>query len=78
MTLLFGIFGFLYLIVLLTLPNMYKGLNNTNVLEKASFFSKYGSVGFVLFLIIMSIVIATYPGGFFKNTTSSMRATINE
>jgi hypothetical protein len=72
MTLLFGLFGFLYLIVLLTLPNIYKGLNNTNVLEKVSFFSKYGSIGFVLFLIIMSIVIATYPGGFFKNTTSSI------
>jgi hypothetical protein len=72
MTLLFGIFGFLYLLVLLTLPNVYKGLNNTNVLENVSFFSKYGGIGFVLFLIIMSIVIATYPGGFFKNTTSSI------
>jgi len=72
MTLLFGIFGFLYLIVLLTLPNIYKGLNNTNVLEKVSFFSKYGGIGFVLFLIITSIIIATYPGGFFKNTTSSI------
>ena len=71
MTLLFAVFGFLYLIVLLTLPNIYKGLNNSNVLEKVSFFSKYGSIGFILFLIITSIIIATYPGGFFKNKTSS-------
>jgi hypothetical protein len=71
MTLLFAVFGFLYLIVLLTLPNINKGLNNSNILEKVSFFSKYGSIGFILFLIITSIIIATYPGGFFKNKTSS-------
>jgi hypothetical protein len=72
-----GIFGFLYLIVLLTLPNIYdnsfkNSTNTTNALENISGFSKYGSIAFILFLIIITIVIATYPGGFFKNTTSSI------
>ena len=72
LTVLLGVFGFLYLIVLLTLPNVYNVLNTTNALEKVSFFSKYGGIGFILFLIIMTIVITTYPGGFFKNTTTSI------
>jgi hypothetical protein len=71
-----GIFGFLYLIVLLTLPNIsdnFKDSKNTeNVLGNISAFSKYGGIGFILFLIIMTIVIVTYPGGFFKNTASSI------
>ena len=69
---LIGIFGFLYLIVLLTLPNIYKGFNNTNALEKTSFFSKYGGIGFILFLVVMAIVITKYPDTFLKNTTTSI------
>ena len=65
---LIGLFGFLYLIVLLTLPNIYK----PNGLEKLSFFSKYGGIGFILFLVIMSVVITKYPDTFFKNTTTSI------
>jgi hypothetical protein len=84
---LIGIFGFIYLIVLLTLPENYNifsssnssGIFNnssnpkniTNALTNMSSFSKYGGIGFVLFLVIMTTVIATYPGGFFKNTKSS-------
>lgn len=65
---LIGIFGFIYLIVLLTLPNS----NVTNALGNVSSFSKYGGIGFILFLVIMTTVIATYPGGFFKNTKTSI------
>uniref|UniRef100_A0A6C0JHQ4 Uncharacterized protein n=1 Tax=viral metagenome TaxID=1070528 RepID=A0A6C0JHQ4_9ZZZZ len=76
LTLLMGIFGFIYLIVLLTLPNIsnsFKDSTNTeNVLGNISAFSKYGGIGFFLFIIIMTIVITTYPGGFFKNTNSSI------
>jgi hypothetical protein len=82
---LIGIFGFIYLIVLLTLPNNYdiftssgtsgssgNPKNVTNALANISSFSKYGGIGFILFLVIMTTVIATYPGGFFKNTKSSI------
>lgn len=80
LTLLMGVFGFIYLIVLLTLPNIsnsFKDSNNTeNVLGNISAFSKYGGIGFILFIIIMTIVITTYPGGFFKNTNSSIIVTV--
>jgi hypothetical protein len=85
---LIGIFGFMYLIVLLTLPNNYdifsssgssgisgsynSSKNATNALANMSSFSKYGGIGFVLFLVIMTTVIANYPGGFFKNTKTSI------
>jgi len=82
---LIGVFGFIYLIVLLTLPENYNifsssgssgssnsSKNITNALANMSSFSKYGGIGFVLFLVIMTTVIATYPGGFFKNTKTSI------
>jgi len=73
---LIGIFGFLYLIVLLTLPNNYDNFKNsknlTNALANVSSFTKYGSICFVLFLGIMTTIIATYPGGFFKNFNNSI------
>ncbi len=88
---LIGVFGFIYLIVLLTLPENYNIFSNsgssgssnsstssnsakniTNALANMSSFSKYGGIGFILFLAIMTTVIATYPGGFFKNTKTSI------
>jgi len=79
---LIGIFGFIYLIVLLTLPNNYdiftssntsnSSKNISNALGNISSFSKYGGIGFVLFLVIMTTVIANYPGGFFNNTKTSI------
>jgi len=81
LVLLIGLFGFLYLIILLTLPDNYNifsssgssnsSKNITNALTNISAFSKYGGIGFILFLVIMTTVIATYPGGFFKNVTTS-------
>jgi hypothetical protein len=79
LVLLMGLFGFLYLIILLTLPNNYDIFNTsgnnskniTNALTNISTFSKYGVGGFILFLVIMTIFISTYPGGFFKNITTS-------
>jgi hypothetical protein len=89
---LIGIFGFIYLIVLLTLPNNYdiftssgnsgnsgssnSSKNITNALANISSFSKYGGIGFVLFLVIMTTIIANYPGGFFKNTKTSIIITV--
>jgi hypothetical protein len=69
---LLGFFGFIYLIVLLTFPNSYENLStSTNALEKFSSFSKYGSIFFILFLIIITSIIATYPGGFFNDKGTS-------
>lgn len=69
---LFGLFGFLYLIVLLTFNNSYENLGSSkNALDKFSSFSKYGSIFFIIFLIIITSVIATYPGGFFNDKGTS-------
>jgi len=66
---------------LLTLPNNYDIFSNntsnsakniTNALGNISTFSKYGGIGFILFLIIMTTVIANYPGGFFQYGTKSI------
>jgi hypothetical protein len=75
LTAIIGILGFIYLIVLLTMPNIYDifkySKNSTNALENVSTISKYGTPLFILFLIAMTIIIATYPGGFFTNKTTS-------
>lgn len=75
LTAIIGILGFIYLIVLLTMPNIYDifkySKNSTNALENVSAISKYGTPLFILFLIAMTIIIATYPGGFFTNKTTS-------
>ena len=68
---LFGLFGFLYLIVLLTFNNSYENLGSSKTMDKFSSFSKYGSIFFIIFLIIITSVIATYPGGFFNDKGTS-------
>jgi len=72
LTTLLGVFGFIYLIVVLTLPTNYtSSKTSANAIENISSFSKYGGILFILFLVIMTVVITTYPGGFFNNKTSS-------
>ena len=69
---LFGFFGFLYLIIVLSFPESYANLSTSNkVLENFSSFSKYGSIFFIIFLIIITCIIATYPGGFFNDKGTS-------
>jgi len=71
-----GVLGFIYLITLLTLPitndilNAPSSRSSSNLLTNISFFSKYGSVLFILFMVIMTILILNYPGGFFKSKTT--------
>ena len=71
---LIGIFGFVYLIILLTLPGVSENLTSTekvnNILGNISSFSKYGTILFAIFLIVVTCLIATFPGGFFKNNKS--------
>ncbi len=64
---LLGVFGFMYLFILLTFTNSGGSFS----LENLSAFSKYGSLLFILFLIVITIIITNYPGGFFKNNSLS-------
>jgi hypothetical protein len=72
LVMLLGILGFVYLIILFTLPITSDVANTTNILKNVSFFSKYGSALFILFLIVITALIANYPGGFFKNKTTPL------
>ena len=67
-TIVIAVFAFLYLMIILTVPDK-STLNSksTNFLNNFTSFSVYGSIGFLLFLIVITIVFSTYPGGFFKN-----------
>ena len=70
-TILLGVFSLLYLIIILTLPDTIKPLDiksgSSNFLENFSKFSVYGSILFILFLIIVTIGIYKYPGGISSN-----------
>ena len=78
LTILLAVFSFLYLIIILTLPDNIKPTDiksgSSNFLENFSKFSVYGSILFILFLIIITIGIYNYPGGISSN--KSMFATI--
>jgi len=75
LTIITAVFAFLYLIVVLTLPNTFNNIakdsKSSNFLENFSSFSVYGSILFVIFLIVMTVLISTYPGGFFNDKTTS-------
>ena len=77
-TILLAVFSFLYLIIVLTLPDTLKPVDTTsgssNFLDNFSKFSVYGSILFILFLIIVTVGIYKYPGGISNNKT--MLATI--
>jgi len=70
-TIIMSVFALLYVIILLTLPSSGSSATTPNLLSNFSNFSVYGSILFVIFLIVMTILISTYPGGFFKNKNIS-------
>jgi hypothetical protein len=63
-TIVLAILGLLYVIVLLSVPDSI-GVGATNFLSNFTNFSFYSSAFFIIFLIAMTIIITTYPGGFF-------------
>jgi hypothetical protein len=69
------VFGFLYLMIVLTLPDKVKettpGAKSSNFLENFTSLSTYGSIGFILFIIAATVTISTYPGGFFNDKSMS-------
>ena len=75
LTIITTVFAFLYLMIVLTLPDKVKDINigdkSSNFLNNFSNFSSYGSIAFILFIIGVTIVISTYPGGFFNDKTVS-------
>jgi cytochrome bd-type quinol oxidase subunit 2 len=66
LTIIIAVFIFLYLIIVLTLPSDKPSITSSNLLNNYSNFSVYGTLLFVIFLIIITILISTYPGGFFS------------
>ena len=78
LTILLAVFSFLYLIIILTLPDNVKPVDvksgSSNFLENFSKFSVYGSISFILFLILITVGIYKYPGGITNSKT--MFATI--
>jgi len=77
-TILLAVFSLLYLIIVLTLPDTVKPVDITsgssNFLQNFSKFSVYGTILFILFLIIVTVGVYNYPGGISSN--KSMLATI--
>ena len=65
LTIILSIFAFLYLMILLTLRDNSGGTRN--LLDNFSAFTSYGSIAFLLFLIIITVIFSTYPGGFFND-----------
>ena len=70
-------FGLLYLIVLMTFPDFTKAPNKqTNLMDYFTNFSGYGTILYVLFLIGITILISTYPGGFFNKENKTQVASV--
>ena len=61
-TFIISILALLYVIILLSVPDSV-GVGAKNFLSNFTNFSFYSSAFFVIFLIVMSIIISTYPGG---------------
>jgi len=75
LTIIISAFAFLYLLTILTMPNSLTGENISSktgsILEGFSKISVYGGISFIIFLAIATILIVTYPGGFFNDKTTS-------
>ena len=77
-TIIIAAFAFLYLVIVLTLPDKVvepiKGTRSNNFLSNFTNISSYGSILFLLFIVIVTIGISTYPGGFFNDKNTSAAA----
>lgn len=76
---LLSVFIFIYLIILLTIPDTLNISSNSlglsgsssSLFDIFSKFSIYGSIGFIIFLILLITGIYTYPGGFLNDKYTS-------
>ena len=71
LTIIISVFAFLYLVIVLTLPDSKSSSKSGNILDNFSKVSSYGSIAFLVFIAIMTVLISTYPGGFFNDKSTS-------
>ena len=62
LTIIITVFSFLYLFIMLTLPNSKTSLKEANFLNNFTSFSTYSSIAFLIFIITIIITFATYGG----------------
>lgn len=67
-SILLSIFGFLYLLTLVS----FSGTDNLSLSSRFNPYTIFSVVSFVLFLIIMSIGIFSYPGGFMNSSPATI------
>lgn len=70
LTIIIAVFGFLYLIIVMTLQTD-EGKIQKNLLNNFSSFGAYGSILFILFLIIITTIISINKDTFFANKEKS-------
>jgi hypothetical protein len=70
LTIIISVFGFLYLIILVTLSND-EVKNEKNMLSNFSSFGVYGSILFIIFLVIVTVLITSNKDNFFGNKEKS-------
>ena len=80
LSIIISVFAFLYLLIVLTLPDKVlqpeKGDKSNNFLNNFSSISVYGSLGFLIFIIVITSILYTYPGGFLNDIDMSTAAII--
>lgn len=70
LTSIISVFAFLYVIILLTLPGE-EGRKTSNLLSNFSSFGVYGTISFVIFLVVISSIISSDKSNFFSNKEKS-------
>jgi hypothetical protein len=70
LTIIIAVFGFLYLIIIMSLPGK-EGSNQPNLLSNFSSFGTYGSILFLIFLIVTTVLISRDKENFFGNKEKS-------
>jgi len=75
LTIVISVFAMLYLIVILTLPDITREIKgedkSSNFLKNFTPFLTYNTIGFFVFLIIVTFGIVAYPGGFLNDKPNS-------
>lgn len=70
LTILISVFVFLYLMIILTLPDKPRvGSKQTNFLDNFTSLSAYGSIAFALFIMVMGFLFYTHQGDLFQSKT---------
>jgi hypothetical protein len=70
LTIIIAVFAFLYVVILLTLPDKSAALK-PNFLSNFSSFGTYGTILFLLFLVVITIMISVDKDSFFGNKEKS-------